>query len=141
MLNAMIRSVLASALILGAGCVLDTGSDGQSVSTDSDGFARVMTRNVYLGADLAPAIGAPDLASFVAGNGAVLRQVTATSFPVRAKGLAAEILDAKPDLVGLQEVALWRTGPVSLTPLLGGPKTASTVRYDFLELLLAELNA
>jgi endonuclease/exonuclease/phosphatase family metal-dependent hydrolase len=70
----------------------------------------------------------------------VLRQVTATNFPVRAKGLAGEILRATPDLVGLQEVALWRTGPASIAPLFGGPKTAATVRYDFLQLLLAELN-
>ena len=104
-------------------------------------IARVMTRNLYLGADLMPVIGATDLASLVKGGGAVLRQVTATSFPIRAKGLAAEILDARPDLVGLQEVALWRTGPASIAPLLGGPKTAATVRYDFLALLLHELNA
>jgi endonuclease/exonuclease/phosphatase family metal-dependent hydrolase len=102
--------------------------------------ARLMTRNVYLGADLGPAIGAPSLPAFVAATGAVLRQTTATNFPIRAKGLAAEILDARPDLVGLQEVALWRTGPPSIAPLLGGPKTATTVRYDFLELLLDELN-
>jgi endonuclease/exonuclease/phosphatase family metal-dependent hydrolase len=101
---------------------------------------RVMTRNLYLGADLAPAIGAPDLPSFVAATGGVSRQVTATNFPVRAKGLAAEIRDAEPDLVGLQEVALWRTGAPSIAPLLGAPKAATTVRYDFLKLLLAELD-
>jgi endonuclease/exonuclease/phosphatase family metal-dependent hydrolase len=101
----------------------------------------VMTRNLYLGADLGPAIGAPDLDSFVDANGGVLRQVTATNFPVRAEGLADEILDQRPDLVGLQEVALWRTGPPSIAPLLGAPKTATTVRYDFLDLLLDELNA
>lgn len=104
-------------------------------------IAKLMTRNLYLGADLAPAILAPDLATFVAANGAVLRQVTATNFPTRAKGLAAEILETQPDLVGLQEVALWRIGPPSLGPVLGGPKTATEVRYDFLELLLSELNA
>lgn len=109
--------------------------------TDTGQIARVMTRNLYLGADLTPVIGATDLASLVAGGGKVLRQVTATNFPVRAKGLAAEILNARPDLVGLQEVALWRTGPASIAPLLGGPKIATTVRYDFLELLLGELNA
>ncbi|HET8538829.1 MAG TPA: endonuclease/exonuclease/phosphatase family protein [Anaeromyxobacter sp.] len=103
--------------------------------------ARVMTRNLYLGADLAPAIGAPTLPAFVSAAGAVLRQVTATNFPVRARGLAAEILEARPDLVGLQEVALWRTGPPSIAPLLGAPKGATEVRYDFLALLLAELNA
>lgn len=103
--------------------------------------ARVMTRNLYLGADLAPVLGATDLPSLVAGAGAVLRQVTASGFPVRVEGLAAEILDARPDLVGLQEVALWRTGPASIAPLLGGAPSATTVRHDFLALLLAELNA
>ena len=103
--------------------------------------ARVMTRNLFLGADLGPALGATSLSAFVDANGAVLRQTTATNFPTRVKGLAAEILGAQADLVGLQEVALWRTGPASVSPLLGGPKTATIVRYDFLELLLNRLNA
>jgi endonuclease/exonuclease/phosphatase family metal-dependent hydrolase len=103
--------------------------------------ARVMTRNVYLGADLTPAIGAIDLGSLVSAGGAILRQVTATNFPMRAKGLAAEILEKQPDLVGLQEVALWRVGPPSINSLLGASRTATTVRYDYLELLLNELNA
>jgi endonuclease/exonuclease/phosphatase family metal-dependent hydrolase len=100
----------------------------------------VMTRNLYLGADLAPAIGAPSLEAFVAANGQILREVTANDFPVRAKGLAHEILEQKPDLVGLQEVALWRTGPPDLTPVLTEQPTATTVRYDYLAELLAELN-
>lgn len=102
---------------------------------------KVMTRNVYLGADLSPAIGAPTLPALIAGDGAILRQVDATNFPVRAKGLAAEILSQKPDLVGLQEVAEWRTGPVSFAPLQGFAPTASNVRYDYLKLLLDQLNA
>jgi endonuclease/exonuclease/phosphatase family metal-dependent hydrolase len=100
----------------------------------------VMTRNVYLGADLTPAITAPDAPSFIAANGKILRDVTANNFPLRAKGLAAEILAKKPDLVGLQEVALWRTGPPSLTPVFTGEPTATTVRYDYLKLLLDRLN-
>jgi endonuclease/exonuclease/phosphatase family metal-dependent hydrolase len=103
--------------------------------------AKVMTRNLYLGADLSPAIAASDLGSLVEADGAILRQTTATNFPTRVRGLAAEILDKQPDLVGLQEVALWRTGVPSVLPLLGGPKTATTVRYDFLQLLLEQLNA
>jgi hypothetical protein len=99
-----------------------------------------MTRNLYLGADLAPAIGAPSLEAFVAANGQILRDVTANAFPTRAKGLAQEILAEKPDLVGLQEVALWRTAPPSLTPVLTGEPTATTVRYDYLQLLLDQLN-
>jgi endonuclease/exonuclease/phosphatase family protein len=100
----------------------------------------VMTRNLYLGADLAPAIGAPSLEAFVAANGQILREVSANDFPTRAKGLANEILEEEPDLVGLQEVALWRTAPPSLTPVLTGEPTATTVRYDYLQLLLEQLN-
>lgn len=102
----------------------------------------VMTRNLYLGADLTPAITAPNREAFIDANGKILRDVTANDFPVRAKGLAQEILKKKPDLVGLQEVALWRTGPPSLEPLLntGASPTATTVRYDYLTELLAQLN-
>ncbi len=101
----------------------------------------VMTRNLYLGADLRPAITAPSLSAFVDANGQILRDVTANAFPVRANGLAKEILKKAPDLVGLQEVALWRTGPPSLEPVLAstGP-SATTVRYDYLQLLLDRLN-
>ncbi len=102
----------------------------------------VMTRNLYLGADLTPAITAPNREAFIDANGKILRDVTANDFPVRAKGLAQEILKKKPDLVGLQEVALWRTAPPSLEPLLntGASPTATTVRYDYLTELLAQLN-
>jgi endonuclease/exonuclease/phosphatase family metal-dependent hydrolase len=102
----------------------------------------VMTRNLYLGADLGPPIGAKSVGEFTELNGQVLREVTANDFPVRAKGLAQEILKKRPDLVGLQEAALWRTGPPSLEPLLnsGAVPTATTVRYDYLAELLAQLN-
>ena len=135
----------ALAMMVAACGVDDADPQGvaqQSVQTVRRGqVARVMTRNVYLGADLGPAMAATTLPAFVAQTGAVLRQVTATSFQVRAHGLAAEILAARPDLVGLQEVALWRTGAPNVAVLLGGPKTATTVRYDYLALLLADLNA
>jgi endonuclease/exonuclease/phosphatase family metal-dependent hydrolase len=110
------------------------GDNGRGKQVD------VMTRNLYLGADLAPAIGAPSLEAFVSATGQILREVTANDFPTRAKGLAQEILTQKPDLVGLQEVALWRTGPPSLAPVLSGEPSATTVRYDYLQLLLDQLN-
>jgi endonuclease/exonuclease/phosphatase family metal-dependent hydrolase len=69
-----------------------------------------------------------------------MRQVEATNFPVRAKGLAEEILSQEPDLVGLQEAALWRTAPPSLGPVFSGIPEATTVKYDFLQLLLQQLN-
>jgi endonuclease/exonuclease/phosphatase family metal-dependent hydrolase len=160
-MGSIARAALAACLLVACSGQDGTNIDGQSSSTGSSSAAdhkasrdehpsephgighvvKVMTRNLYLGADLAPAIGAPDLPTFVAATGAVLRQVTATNFPVRAKGLAKEICATKPDLVGLQEVALWRTGPPSIAPLMGGPKTAKHVRYDYLALLLHELDA
>lgn len=142
-----VRSIAVIVLLAGCG-MLDTSSEEEPLSATARDHgmhtgqvATVMTRNLYLGADLAPAIGAPTLPAFVDATGGVIRQVTATNFPVRARGLAAEIHAARPDLVGLQEVALWRTGPATIAPLLGGPNTASTVRYDYLQMLLDELAA
>ena len=71
----------------------------------------VMSRNIYLGADLGPILQAPDVNSAVDAGGEIANQVDATNFPLRAQALAQEILTKNPDLVGLQEVALWRTGP------------------------------
>ncbi len=117
-------------------------SNGKGKSSPPAKEVTVMTRNLYLGADLGPPIAAKSVAEFTELNGKVLREVTANDFPVRAKGLAQEILKKKPDLVGLQEAALWRTGPPSLEPLLnsGAVPTATTVRYDYLAELLAQLN-
>src|SRR3954447_18545562 len=91
---------------------------------------KVMTRNVYLGADLGPGMDAKDIQGLVNGAGQILNQVDANNFPVRARGLAAEIAANKPDLVGLQEASLWRTEPCDKSPL---PPSATTVRYDYIQ--------
>ncbi len=91
-----------------------------------------MTRNLYLGADLGPAIAATTPDELSAANGQILREVVHNDFPTRAKGLAQELLTEKPDLVGLQEVALWQTTPLSAA--------ATPIAYDYLPELLAELN-
>jgi endonuclease/exonuclease/phosphatase family metal-dependent hydrolase len=100
----------------------------------------VMTRNLYLGADLTPAIQSTSIGAFIVANGEILRTVDASNFPVRAKGLAEEILEQEPDLVGLQEAALWRTAEPSLLAVKSGVPSATTVKYDFLQLLLKQLN-
>jgi endonuclease/exonuclease/phosphatase family metal-dependent hydrolase len=102
----------------------------------------VMTRNVFLGADLAPAIGAASLAQAIDGAGTIWNELQSTKFAERAKPLAREIKRSKADLVGLQEVALWRTQTPSD---LGGPpqnpngKRATKVAQDFLAILKREL--
>lgn len=131
---------IAAALMLALALFLPALAGAHGKSDGRGHEVSVMTRNLYLGADLAPAIGAPSLEAFVGATGQILREVTANDFPTRAKGLAQEILAKKPDLVGLQEVALWRTGAPSLTPVLTGEPTATTVRYDYLQLLLDQLN-
>ncbi len=110
----------------------------------------VMTRNIYLGADIQRPIrataGKTGLEALVAlGNANVETRsiVDQTDFPRRSELLAAEIAEAEPDLVGLQEVALWRSGPLELPPPFGttplGTTNAKKVDYDYLKLLLQDL--
>jgi endonuclease/exonuclease/phosphatase family metal-dependent hydrolase len=100
----------------------------------------VMTRNVFLGADLGPALRATSASAFTGAAGEIFRQLESTNFPKRAKGLAQEIQQRKPDLIGLQEVALWREGPVDLGAVLAQQPKASKVYQDFLKILLKEIN-
>lgn len=64
----------------------------------------VMTRNMYLGAELAPVQTAKTQEEFFAAAQAALAQIAANNFPERAQALAAEIVEKQPHLVGLQEV-------------------------------------
>lgn len=108
------------------------------------GVVRVMTRNVYLGASLTAAINSASLGDFINANGQILRDVDENDFRVRARGLAGEIRGKAPDIVGLQEVALWRTGEPGVPHVKPGTPpeefTTNTVKYDFLKLLLGQLN-
>jgi endonuclease/exonuclease/phosphatase family metal-dependent hydrolase len=101
---------------------------------------RVMTRNLYLGADLTPGLQAKGLPELNDAVGRIFNQVNQNDFRVRARGLAREILGTRPDLVGLQEAALWRTEPTCKYIVPPGPYTATHVVYDYLKLLLGRLN-
>ena len=108
----------------------------------------VMTRNLYLGADLNPPIRAAlaqpngsfaQLVALANGTHATRDIVDETDFPVRARLLASEVAATQPDLVALQEVALWRHGPLELDQI--AVANATTVDIDFLQVLMDELAA
>ncbi len=91
----------------------------------------VMSRNLYLGADIGAAL---DLLPDLPAAGELLwSQVSATDFPTRAAQLAEEVVQFNPAVIGLQEAARWRCR----TSLLDSP----TVVLDFTEELLAAVAA
>ena len=105
-----------------------------------------MSRNVYLGADLTPALEATTVDGAINAGGQINNQVHATQFPtVRARLLAGEIRTVLPDVIGIQEGAWWRMAtPASLTPAVTGHPTASQTDPaggDFLTDLVNQINA
>ena len=103
----------------------------------------VMTRNLYLGADLTPVNtaaaqylgGGITLSQFMNEVADTRRYIEKTAFGVRAAAIAAEIDEHDPYLVGLQEVALYREGT------LGDPAVETTVVESFEDELMAALAA
>ena len=94
-----------------------------------------MTRNLYLGADLTPAIAATTPDELAAADGQILREVVANDFPTRAKGLAKEILARSRTWSACRRS---RSGAPSHLPLSASrrPRSATTT----CELLLDQLN-
>jgi endonuclease/exonuclease/phosphatase family metal-dependent hydrolase len=102
---------------------------------------KVLTRNLYFGADLQPILQATSFPELLRTVAQTFAMVQATNFPERAQALADEIAAASPHLVGLQEATIWRRGtPVDVARWTPGTP-AETVEYDFLAILLAELAA
>jgi endonuclease/exonuclease/phosphatase family metal-dependent hydrolase len=123
-----------------AGPVLAETGDRRQDDQDDPGAreVKVMVRNLYFGADLAPAIAAKTLPEFIGAVTGIFATVQASAPSARVAAVAEEIAAAKPDLVGLQEVALWRS---QLPPDFAPAPNATTVEFDFLQILLAELAA
>lgn len=103
-------------------------------STPCDKF-NVMTRNMYVGTDFSEIFAAPDTQTLLAEVAEAFADVQASNVQARITAMADEIKTTKPDLISLQEVALWQTGPFDPTS-----PSANTVAFDYLQLLLDELN-
>lgn len=119
-------AALAS-LVLTAAPVAAATAPGAAERTE------VGTYNLFLGGDIGTLL-APDIDSageFVAAADALWQEVVTSDFPSRAQALADLLAEEQPDVVGLQEVALWTSVP--LAPGVPAPD------YDFLAVLLAEL--
>jgi endonuclease/exonuclease/phosphatase family metal-dependent hydrolase len=93
----------------------------------------VVTQNLYIGADLSPILAAPDLPAALAAAGQVFAAVQGSHPAARMAAVADEIAKRPPDLVGLQEATLWRSGEFG--------SVATTVEFDFVQLLVDALAA
>ena len=131
-------AALAMSVTLAPAAPATAGSQnppGASQAADQARTVDVMTRNLYLGADLMPVIGAlaTQPALVPAAASATWAAVQATKPDERMAAIADEIVAARPAVVGLQEVTRWTT-------YTSYPATdQGTVKYDLLDLLLKAL--
>ena len=113
-------SLLLSAILLAAPIA--------PAHADEESFT-VMSRNIYLGADVGVALelipNLPAAAQFM------WEQVQETNFAERKAILAKEITDESPDVIGLQEATIWYCK--------AKPWSAKTEIYNFTTELLAAL--
>jgi len=124
-------ALLLAAVLLG-GCDAITGGGGSEPVS-------VMTQNVYLGADIFKVVQVQDPSQIPASVAQAWATVQATDFPARAGRLAEQIANAGPDLVGLQEVSLYRLqSPGDLAQ--GGLVSATDTVLDYLKLLMDSLS-
>ncbi|MEY4493498.1 MAG: hypothetical protein RL355_847, partial [Actinomycetota bacterium] len=117
-----VLSVLISALLLGT---------FTPAAMADDPTITVMSRNLYLGADVGVAMEL--LPDFPAATQFMWDQMSETDFPTRSKEFVKEIAFSDPDVIGLQEATNW----YCKKNLIG----KDVVIYDFVEILLADLKS
>lgn len=141
-----LNRIFAVSLIVGAGALAGCGSEPGAIADQSSAavvsaaavhpenpgqkkFLTVMTRNVYLGAD----VFAPFQSEDPLGTAAqVWADIQASDFPSRAAAIADEIVEASPDVVGLQEMYRFVVTPLD-------PSQPGAQELDFVALLLEQL--
>ena len=127
------RSPLVLAVVL---VFLAIGAPSPAVAAhpDAPGTLQILTQNMDDGTDqtyiIAALLGQLPLDAAV---DLTFAELQASNIPGRVDGMAAQIVARQPEIVALQEVALWRFGPT--------PETATTVLFDSLALLVAALGS
>src|SRR5437773_10371680 len=102
--------------------------------SDAERDVSALTWNVYLGADIGRVLQARTADEAVVLATEEWGHVQATDFPARAGALARAIAARRPHLVGLEELALYRTTDKPFEP-------ATHLAYDFLHLVVDSLRA
>src|SRR5215204_235863 len=118
-------------ILLGLLCVGNLPAQG----SNSERTIKVVTYNMYLGADFADIFASQSQAELVTEVAEAYSDMLAGNVPERIDEIADQIAIGSPDVVGLQEVALWRFG----APF--DPSPATAVKYDFLDMLIKRLEA
>lgn len=143
-LLAVCSSVLAVTAALGVGGSASAGPSTAALPRAEQAASpartvSVMTRNLYLGADLNPilvALAGGNPAAIVGAATQTWAAVQATRPEERMGAIADEIVAADAAVVGLQEVTTWTT--FAYNPQTGAVSNP-LVAYDFLDLLLDAL--
>jgi endonuclease/exonuclease/phosphatase family metal-dependent hydrolase len=107
-------------------------------AADNPREVTVMSQNLYVGSEMISAMGAimsGDPNQIIPAVTQLWANVLATNFPERAQALAREIDTAQPELIGLQEVSLFRSGPGL------DPAPAEDVELDYLQILVGALES
>ena len=125
---------MVAALVLGASIAAPAAAKSPE-DNHSDRSLTVMTRNLDAGTDFGYIFSAGSVPDLLAGAAKTYTEVLASNPAARAARVADQIATSKPDLVALQEVSVWRTGP------LFDPAPAVTKTIDQLQLLLDALAA
>jgi len=102
---------------------------------ESDRNVKVATYNMYPGTEFSGIFQAQSDFEVLLEVSEAFSDVHASSVPERIDEIADQIATNQPDIVGLQEVALWKIGPYN------PGADADTVVFDFLQMLLDRLAA
>ena len=122
----MYRKLAAVFLILVAGALAAVHTSTVSIMTQNMDEGTDQTFIVAAALNLAP-LTVPDAVDLT------FAEIQASNLPARAAALAHQIALKKPDLLALQEAALWRVGPT--------PAAATVILHDQLADLLSALSA
>lgn len=143
-MNRVFRLLTAGVALIAAACT-DASLTAPAVSESATAESRasapplphaisVLNWNIYVGTDVDVVIRAlndGDPTNDLEALNAAIAELVATDFPTRASAIADDIARRRPDVIGLQEVAII---DIDLAAV-GGP----VVQLDFLAMLQAEL--